>query len=218
MKKLLLILIFITAIPAFAGKYYFAGIHYFTDGIIPAGAEVSIGYVDIETDSSWIDLYLIPIRLEAPVADNVSLFGEIQYRNYDPLGSTYSLGTGAMINVIKDGVTLPFNVSLRGAFLYSFEKKDEIWTAIPSIFTYEGRAIVSKQFGHAVNWTPYANLVYSHNTQTSVYNASGKKYTSRESYLDFVLGLKLRFDQFAIFGEGIFGDQDAIGIGGSFTF
>ncbi len=208
MKKLLLTLIFIIAVPAFAGT------HYFTDGIIPDGMEFSIGYVDID-DDGWLDIYFIPMRLEAPIADNISLFGEFQYNDYD-FESTFSIGGGAMLRLIEDGTTLPFNVSLRGALFYGFEKKEDGWTLIPSIFSFEGRAIISKQFDHAVDWTPYANLVFSRSKYS--YNFGGYNASESDSYLDFVLGVKLRFDQFGIFAEGVFGDQDAFGIGGSFTF
>lgn len=208
MKKLLLALIIAVAAPVFAGT------HYFTDGIIPDGMEFSIGYVDID-DDGWLDIYFIPMRLEVPIANNLSLFGEFQYNDYD-LESTFSAGGGVMVRLIEDGQTLPFNVSLRGALFYGFEKKEDDFTLIPSIFSFEGRAIISKQFDHAVNWTPYANLIYSRSKAT--YEFWGEKESESESFVDFVLGVKLRFDQFGIFAEGVFGDQDAFGIGGSFTF
>jgi hypothetical protein len=207
MKKLFLTVIFavLMTMPGFAAT------HYFVDGIIPEGMEFSIGYVDIDEDASWIDVYFIPMRLEAAFGDNVSIFGELQYNDYD-YESTFSIGGGAMMQIIEDGPTVPFNVALRGALFYGFEKEESGWTVIPSVFSVEGRAIISKQFDHAVNWTPYGNLVLQYSKYDSDWG------NDSDTYFDFVLGVKLRFEQFALFAEKVFGDGDAIGIGGSFTF
>jgi hypothetical protein len=188
-----------------------AATHYFTDGLIPDGMEFSIGYVDIDEDASWVDVYYIPFRLEAAFGDNMSIFGEFQYNDYD-YESTFSIGGGAMMQLIKDGNQAPFNVAVRGALFYGFEKEENGWTVIPSVFSVEGRGIISKQFDHAVNWTPYGCVILQYSKFDSNWGDDS------ETYFDLAIGAKMRFEQLSLFAEIVFGDLDAIGIGGSYSF
>ncbi len=191
----------------------FAATHFHTDGLIPDGMEFSMGYADIDEDNSWIDVYVIPFRLEAAFSDKMSIFGEVQYIDYD-FESTFSIGGGAMLQLITDGENdIPFNVSVRGALFYGFENDSDDYTVIPSVFSLEGRGIISKRFSdHPVDWTPYGCVILQYSKW------DGDYYDDSETYFDLALGTKLRFDQFAVFGELVFGDLDGIAIGGSYSF
>ncbi|MBN1880439.1 hypothetical protein JW823_10045 [bacterium] len=210
MRDKLIVICFIFAMCAGTAM---AATHFFTDGLIPDGMEFSIGYADIDEDNSWIDVYVIPFRLEASFGDKMSLFGEFQYADYD-FESTFNIGGGAMVQLVTDGETeIPLNVSVRGSLFYGFEKETNGYTSIPSIISLEGRGIVSKRFSdHPVDWTPYGCVILQYSKWDSDYDDDS------ETYFDIALGAKLRFDNLALFAELIFGDLDGIGIGGSYSF
>ncbi len=179
----------------------FGATHLFTDGVIPEGMEFSVGYINWDTD--FYDPYFLTFRLEMPMSDRMSLFGEFQLNDYD-FESTFSVGAGGFYNLLKDGPDFPMNLTLGGALFYQFEGDD--W--LESVFSLDARAILSKEFHHAVHWTPYACLIL-HHWRTDDFD---------DTDVEFSVGVNFEFNQFAIGLEALFADTDAIGLTGSYRF
>lgn len=190
--------------------------HYFADGLIVDNMEFTFGIFDYEGDM-FGDANLYPLRLEAAFSDQLSLFGQVNYINFDTLVgdiSTFGIGVGGTYLFMEDSNQIPFNVSGRAALIHYFENEEEkgIVTMTVGPFTdLEASVIASKIFRDINYWdiVPYGsiNLVQTFAEEDD------------DTSMTFALGARAKFrNQWSVFMELDLGDRDGWGIGGSYAF
>ena len=118
-----------------------------------------------------------------------------------------------MYQLIKDGESLPFNLSIRSSATYYLEeekKKGMIRLMMSSFTDIEAAAIASKCFEDLgkIDLTTYSSLTLAlavgDNTDTALTLAVGARI--------------LIAKQWSVFAELDLGDRDGWGIGGAFSF
>ncbi|RQV96842.1 hypothetical protein EH221_04480 [bacterium] len=189
--------------------------HYFTDGAIPEGAEFTLGIFDHEGNFLG-DANTFPLRFEMGFSGKMSGFIQAEWLKLDTIVgdiSTFGFGLGGMYQIVEDGKSLPFDISVRGSAMHYLEKEKTmgiIRLIMDSYTDIQVSGIASKTFKDlgAFDITPYSSLnvafVVSDDTDTA---------------FTFALGGRFRFAQsWSLFAEYDLGDRDGWGFGGSYSF
>ncbi len=190
-----------------------AGSHFFTDGSIPDGTEVTVGVFD--HDGDWDqELTSFPIRVETGINDFGSLFAQLDIIKVDTVWgntTTAGIGLGGMARIWDDSPELPVDIALRGSAAYIFEKKEDHRIIADAYTDLECSVIASKNLAEYIDFdlTPYSgiNLTFAIADEDNTTN------------LTLAMGTRARFtDQISAFLELDLGDRMGWGVGTAVRF